>query len=99
VKVRVNEVVTNQRDAETLQLRKRILERCNPWPHVANCHTSGQLLSSGRRYHYDVICAYGARKPAILIMTSFATELATPSVMDYERTDALPRLIYLYMNG
>ena len=22
-----------------------ILERCNPWPHVANRHISGQLLS------------------------------------------------------
>jgi len=32
-------------------------------------------------------------KPAIIIMTSFATELATPSVTD-ERTDTLPRLIY-----
>jgi len=29
----------------------------------------------------------------ILIMTSFATELATPNVTD-ERTDILPRLIY-----
>jgi len=31
--------------------------------------------------------------PAILIMTSFATELATPSVTGM-RTDTLPRLIY-----
>jgi len=38
------------------------------------------------RYHYDVI----------LIVTSFATELATPSVTDVRtlRTDTLPRLIY-----
>jgi len=35
------------------------------------------------RSHYDVI----------LIVTSFATELATPTVTD-ERTDTLPRLIY-----
>jgi len=35
------------------------------------------------RYHYDVI----------LIVTSFATELATPSVRTL-RTDTLPRLIY-----
>jgi len=33
--------------------------------------------------HYDVI----------LIVTSFATELATPTIMDV-RTDTLPRLIY-----
>jgi len=44
-----------------------LLERCHPWPHVANCHISiSQLLSSLRH----------------LIMTSFATELATPSVTD-----------------
>jgi len=32
----------------------------------------------------------------VLIMTSFATELATPSVTDvrYLRTDTLPRLTY-----
>ena len=54
-----------------------LLERCNPWPHVAN-------------RHYDVIRAsraYGARSPrsyydVILIMTAFATELAMPSVTD-----------------
>jgi len=39
-------------------------------------------------------CAYGARSPrfhcdVILIVTSFATELATPT-----DTDTLPRLIY-----
>jgi len=34
--------------------------------------------------HYDVI----------LIMTSFATELATPSVTD-ERTDTLPHISYI----
>jgi len=42
--------------------------------------------------------AYGARSPrshydVILIVTSFATELATPTVTDV-RTDTLPRLIY-----
>ena len=42
--------------------------------------------------------AYGARSPhshydVILIVTSFATELATPTVTD-ERTDISPRLIY-----
>jgi len=37
--------------------------------------------------------ALATREPAILIMTSFATELATPSVTDV-RTDTLPRLIY-----
>jgi len=34
-----------------------------------------------------------ATKPAILITTSLATELATPSVTDV-RTNTLPRLIY-----
>jgi len=42
--------------------------------------------------------AYGAPSPpspydVILTVTSFATELATPTVTD-ERTDTLPRLIY-----
>jgi len=42
--------------------------------------------------------AYGARSPrshynVILLVTSFATERATPTVTD-ERTDTLPRLIY-----
>ena len=44
----------------------RALERCNPWPHVANRHIS-------------------ISQPAVIIMTSFATELSTPSVTD-ERT-------------
>jgi len=81
-----------------------ILERCNPWPHVANRHISkSQLLSLWRQSHYDVIRearAYGARNPlasyshydVILIVTSFATELATPSVTD-EHSDTLPRNI------
>jgi len=44
--------------------------------------------------------AYGARSPrshydVTLIVTSFATELATPTVTDvYVRTDTLPRLKY-----
>jgi len=45
--------------------------------------------------------AYGARSPrshydVIFIVTSFATELATPTVMAVRtlRTDTLPRLIY-----
>jgi len=45
--------------------------------------------------------AYGALSPrshydVILIVTSFATELATPTVTDVRtlRTDALQRLIY-----
>jgi len=44
------------------------------------------------------ITAYGARSPhshydTILIVTSFATELATPTITDV-RTDTLLRLIY-----
>jgi len=59
-----------------------------------------------RHSHYDVIRAaraYVPRNPrasyfhydVILIVTSFATELATPSVTDvrYVRTDTLPRLV------
>jgi len=46
--------------------------------------------------------AYGARSPrshydVTLIVTSFAIELATPTVTDvgtYVRTDTLPRVIY-----
>jgi len=48
-----------------------LLERCNPWPHVVN----RQISISHPLDHYDVI----------LIMASFVTELATPSVRD-ERT-------------
>jgi len=34
-----------------------LLERCNPWPHVANRQISiSQLLSLWRHSHYDVIC-------------------------------------------
>jgi len=70
---------------------KSVLERCNPWPHVANRHISiSQLLSLRRHSRYDVIrasSAYGARSPrsdydVILVVTSFATELATPTVTD-----------------
>jgi len=70
-----------------------VLECCNPWPHVANRHNSiSQLLSLWCHSHYDVIRAsraYGARSPrshydVILIMTSFTTELATPSVTDVQ---------------
>jgi len=46
----------------------RRLQRCNPWPHVANRH----IVSRSPHSHYDVI----------LIVTSFATELATPTVTD-----------------
>ena len=44
------------------------------------------IIIRSPRSHYDVI----------LITTSFATELATPSVTDERtlRTDTLPRLIY-----
>ena len=68
-----------------------ILARCNPWSHVANRHLPiSQLLSLWRHSHYHVIRAsraYGARSPrsyydVILIVTSFATELATPTVTD-----------------
>ena len=38
-----------------LYLVNRILERCNPWPHVGNRHISiSQLLSLWRHCHYDV---------------------------------------------
>ena len=62
------------------------LERCNPWPHVANRHISiSQLLSLIRHSHYDLI----------LIATSFANELATPTATDVRAlsTDTLPRLV------
>ena len=52
---------------------------------VATCCQSP--LSSASCYHCDVI----------LIVTSFATQLATPTVTDvrtYVRTDTLPHLIY-----
>jgi len=42
------------------------IERWNPWPHVANRHISGHLLSLWHHSHYDVIRAaraYGARNP------------------------------------
>ena len=70
------------------------LERCNPWPHVAIAGdmdiSISQLLSLWRHSYYNVIRAsraYGVRNPSshygvILVMTLFATELATPSVTD-----------------
>jgi len=58
------------------------LERCNPWPHVANRHISiSQLLSLWRHSHYDVICAT-VLATLVLIMTSFSTQLAMHSVTD-----------------
>ena len=64
-------------------------------------------ISPASYYQCDVILimtsrAYGARSPSsnydvILIVRTFATELATPTVTDvrkYVRTDTLPRLIY-----
>jgi len=53
------------------------LERCNPWPHVTNCHISvrDDVIHASRAYsacsphsHYDVILimslrAYGSRSP------------------------------------
>jgi len=52
---------------------------------VATCRQS-PYLHKPAIYHYDVIH----------IMTSFATELATPSITDvrYVRTNTIPRLIY-----
>jgi len=75
---------------------------------VATCRQSPYLHKPAviimTSFHYDVIRAsrsYGARSPrsrydVILIMTSFATELATPSVTDRRtlRTDTIARLIY-----
>jgi len=38
------------------ELFRDSVERCNPWPHVANYHISiSQLLSLWRHSHYDVI--------------------------------------------
>jgi len=64
-------------------------------------------ISPASYYHCDVILivtsrAHGARSPrshsdVTLILTSFATELTTPTVTDvrqYVRTDTVPRLIY-----
>ena len=66
------------------------LQRCNPWPHVANHRISiSQLLSLWRHSHYDI---WHSQPPfplwrhshcdVILIVTSFATELATPTTTD-----------------
>jgi len=59
-----------------------------------------QLLSLWHHSHshYDVYGAGGARSPCsdydvILIVTSFATELATPTITDVHM-DTLPHLIY-----
>jgi len=49
------------------------VQRCNPWPHVAN----RQLLSLSFAH-----LAPTALAAPVLIMTSFATELAMPSVTD-----------------
>jgi len=42
-----------------------VLERCNPWLHVANCHVSiSQLLSLWRQSHYDVISHDSRLRPS-----------------------------------
>jgi len=56
-----------------------------------------------RHSHYDVIHAsraYGARSPrshyhVVLIMTSFATELTTPSVTDVRYVRTPYRVLYI----
>jgi len=66
-----------------------LLERCNPWPHVANRHIS----VSQRCCDCEVILimtafvrfAPTALAAPVLITTSFATELATPGVTDEHR--------------
>jgi len=75
------------------------LEQCNPWPQVvANHHISiSQLLSLWRHSHYDSACSPCSHYDVIVIVTSFATELATPTVTDvrmYVRTDTLRHLIH-----
>ena len=61
---------------------KRKLERCNPWPRVANRHISiSRLLSLWRHSHYDVIRYWAGHAQRYVERT-------------YVRTDTLLRLIY-----
>jgi len=69
--------------AYTLAVFFNKLERCNPWPHVANRHISiSQLLSSWRHSHCDVIRYWAG------------TGNVHRYGRTYVRTDTLPRLIY-----
>jgi len=84
------------------------LERCNPWPHVANRHISSQLLSLWRHSYYDVVRAahaYGARNPQLSQLFSLWCHSHYDVIRYwighaqryghmYVRTDTLPRLIY-----
>jgi len=41
-----------------------LLERCNPWPHVANRHIFiSQLLSLWRHSHYDILRLWRSQPP------------------------------------
>jgi len=70
-----------------------ILERCNPWPHVANRHISiSQLLSLWRHSHYDVSRLRRSQPPFSCITTSFPLwrhsllSWPRPLLRTYERT-------------
>ena len=55
------------------------LERCNPWPHVANRHISmSQLLSLWRHSHYDVIFIMTSLAPRPPLRTYVRTNVRTP---------------------
>jgi len=67
------------------------LEWCNPWPHVVNHHISiNQLLSLWRHslWRHSLISRVRRSQPPFslyrhsLIVMSFATEMATPTVTD-----------------
>jgi len=66
----VNRETNNNENISSAAEVINLLERWNPWPHVANRHVSiSQLLSLWRRSHYDV-----SRSPtaSVVIITSFS---------------------------
>jgi len=69
------------------------LERCNPWPHVANCHVSiSQLLSLWRHSHYDFSCLWNSQPPFSL-WRHLLLSWPRPLLRTYHCTDTLPRSI------
>ena len=77
------------------------LKRCNPWPHVANRHISiSQLLLLWRHSHYDVSrlrCSQPRSHYDVILIHSLLS-WSRPLLWTYERTETLPRLLYIKMS-
>jgi len=84
----------------SLQLRYtrwtvKTLERCNPWPHVANRRISiSQLLSLGRHSHYHISRLRRSQPRSHYDVICYWAGHAQRDGRTYVRADTLPRLIY-----